>query len=89
MKAMGFQRKIKIRIFDPYFTLKQSGNGLGLATVHSIITRHGGLISCKSEIDKGTVFTIHLPAEKEIKKLPEIRIEKKSKNREKNQRKYY
>ena len=50
------------RIFDPYFTTKQSGSGLGLATVHSIITRHGGQIEISSEVGRGTTFTIFLPA---------------------------
>ena len=49
------------RIFDPYFTTKQSGSGLGLATVHSIITRHGGQIEVASEMERGTTFTIYLP----------------------------
>jgi len=50
------------RIFDPYFTTKSAGTGLGLATVYSIINRHGGYISASSEIGKGTTFTIHLPS---------------------------
>jgi len=50
------------KIFDPYFTTKSSGKGLGLASVHSIITRHGGHIGVSSESGKGTTFTIHLPS---------------------------
>ncbi len=49
------------RIFEPYFTTKPSGNGLGLATTHSIITRHGGQIEVTSEVGCGTAFTIYLP----------------------------
>jgi PAS domain S-box-containing protein len=48
------------RIFDPYFTTKLSGNGLGLASAHSIISRHGGYIGASSTKDKGTTFTIYL-----------------------------
>ncbi len=50
------------KIFDPYFTTKVSGNGLGLASTHSIIIKHGGHISVSSVVEKGTTFTIHLPS---------------------------
>ncbi|MDK9707382.1 MAG: ATP-binding protein [Desulforhopalus sp.] len=50
------------RVFDPYFTTKSTGNGLGLASVHSIINRHGGHISVSSTPGKGTSFTIYLPS---------------------------
>src|SRR5690606_18043552 len=50
-----------------YFTTKKQGHGLGLATVYSIIRRHGGHIDVDSEIGQGTTFTICLPA------LPEKR----------------
>lgn len=49
-------------IFDPYFTTKQGGSGLGLASVYSIIRRHGGSIEVSSTIGQGSCFTIHLPA---------------------------
>lgn len=50
------------KIFDPYFTLKPSGHGLGLASARSIINRHGGHISVSSVVGKGTTFTVYLPA---------------------------
>lgn len=50
------------KIFDPYFTTKKAGSGLGLATTYSIIKNHHGHIAVTSEINKGTVFSIYLPA---------------------------
>lgn len=50
------------RIFDPYHTTKEQGSGLGLATSHSIITKHKGCITVSSEVGRGSTFTIHLPA---------------------------
>ena len=50
------------RIFDPYFTTKQGGTGLGLATSYSIIERHQGHIEVASTPAVGTTFTIYLPA---------------------------
>lgn len=49
-------------IFDPYFTTKKSGNGLGLAICHTIIKRHRGLLTVESSVGRGTTFFIHLPA---------------------------
>ncbi len=50
-------------IFDPYFTTKQTGSGLGLATVHSIIHKHNGHIRVDSELGVGSTFTILLHAD--------------------------
>ena len=49
-------------IFDPYFTTKLEGNGLGLASVYSIIKRHGGAVEVSSTLGAGSSFAIHLPA---------------------------
>lgn len=50
------------RIFDPYFTTKQTGSGLGLATSYSIVKNHGGYVSVRSAPGEGTTVSVHLPA---------------------------
>jgi PAS domain S-box-containing protein len=50
------------RIFDPYFTTKQHGRGLGLATAYSILKNHGGYISVESKAGYGSTFHVNLPA---------------------------
>ena len=50
------------RIFDPYFTTKQKGSGLGLASVYSIIKKHDGHILVESSPEAGTTFHVYLPA---------------------------
>ncbi len=64
-QGIGISEKNIQNIFDPYFTTKDEGSGLGLATTYSIISKHNGLITVKSEIGKGTVFTIYIPASEE------------------------
>ena len=51
------------RIFDPFFSTKETGSGLGLATTYSVINRHGGAITAESEPGMGTSFIIYLPAD--------------------------
>ena len=73
--GIGIPEKYLSKIFDPYFTTKEKGSGLGLATSYSIIKNHGGLISVTSEPGNGTTFFIYLPAtekEKEIKETPVV-----------------
>lgn len=58
----GIPEKHIDKIFDPYFTTKQEGSGLGLTITHSIITKHDGHIAVRSKSGEGTTFTIYLPA---------------------------
>ncbi len=61
-EGIGIPPKILKRIFDPYFSTKDTGHGLGLAIVLSIVEQHNGHISVASEPNIGTTFTIFLPA---------------------------
>jgi len=58
----GIPEGILPKIFDPYFTTKETGSGLGLATAYSIVTKHHGHISANSTVGQGSTFCIHLPA---------------------------
>lgn len=61
-EGIGIPKEFLGKIFDPYFTTKSTGTGLGLATAHSIITNHKGSIIVDSAVEKGTTFTLYLPA---------------------------
>jgi CheY-like chemotaxis protein len=58
----GISPDILPRIFDPYFTTKETGSGLGLATAYAIVTKHQGHIGVESEVGSGTTVSIYLPA---------------------------
>jgi len=61
-QGIGIPADFLLKIFDPYFTTKQAGSGLGLATVYSIVNKHRGHITVKSKLGEGTTFNIYLPA---------------------------
>jgi CheY-like chemotaxis protein len=63
-EGIGISEKIRDKIFDPYFSTKQSGSGLGLAIVHSVISKHNGRIHVDSIPDVGSTFTLYLPADR-------------------------
>ena len=60
--GIGIPERYLGKIFDPYFTTKEKGSGLGLATSYSIVKNHGGLIDVESRPGEGSTFTIYLPA---------------------------
>jgi len=59
----GIPEKDIIRIFDPFFSTKSDGVGLGLTLCYGIIVSHGGTIEVESRLKRGTIFTVSLPLE--------------------------
>ncbi len=57
----GMHPEIAQRIFDPYYTTKSRGSGLGLTVSFSVVKKHGGCITVKSRLGEGTVFSVYLP----------------------------
>jgi two-component system sensor histidine kinase HydH len=58
----GMTPEVAAKIFQPFFSTKPAGSGLGLPTTRKIVEAHGGSIEVQSEVDRGTKFTIQLPA---------------------------
>jgi CheY-like chemotaxis protein len=69
-QGIGIPEEHLAKIFDPYFTTKKKGSGLGLATAYSIIKKHGGAIAAESEPGAGTMISIFLPASSKEFKAP-------------------
>jgi PAS domain S-box-containing protein len=61
-QGVGISPQYLDKIFDPYFSTKQKGSGLGLATAYAIIQNHFGHTKVESQIGVGTTFTVYLPA---------------------------
>ena len=61
-EGLGIPEAELKNIYDPYFTTKPTGSGLGLASTHSIINKHNGLILANSKVGVGTTLTIYLPS---------------------------
>ena len=57
----GIQKEFLEKIFDPFFTTKTQGSGLGLALCKKYVEIHAGKIEVRSEVGKGTTFTVCLP----------------------------
>jgi PAS domain S-box-containing protein len=74
-QGVGITKEHLANIFDPYFTTKQEGSGLGLATTYSIIKNHDGHITVESQLGVGTTFHIYLPAsERAVPEKEEIKL---------------
>jgi CheY-like chemotaxis protein len=69
----GIPKRNLSRIFDPYFTTKEKGSGLGLATCYSVIKKHDGLLNVSSELGVGTEFSFYLPASEPVNTISEPR----------------
>ncbi len=76
-QGIGISENGLARIFDPYFTTKQTGSGLGLAVTYSIIRKHNGHIAVESQLATGTTFHIYLPASPEAVLAVEKKEEEK------------
>ncbi|MEI6343769.1 MAG: ATP-binding protein [Verrucomicrobiota bacterium] len=77
----GIDPKAADKIFQPYFTTKKDGNGLGLLVVQRIVRAHGGEIELRSAAGKGLLFTIRLPRDdRRVRFLPPISEHKESKD---------
>lgn len=72
----GIEKDVVNRIFEPYFTTKANGTGLGLTMVYKMIKEMAGDIDVKSEVKKGTIFTIAFPIPQKECHLIEYRKEK-------------
>lgn len=58
----GMPPDVQARVFEPYFSTKRAGNGLGLPTVRRVVEEHGGTVTLQSEVGKGSQFSLRLPA---------------------------
>lgn len=72
-QGLGIAKENLPRVFDPYFTTKDHGSGLGLATCYSIVRKHGGFITLKSKPGVGTAVHFYLPASQTISVTTEVR----------------
>jgi signal transduction histidine kinase len=62
--GQGMSPEVLAKVFQPFFSTKSNGSGLGLPTTRRIVEAHGGTIEAQSEVGRGTKFTIRLPVHK-------------------------
>jgi signal transduction histidine kinase len=65
--GVGIPEENLEHIFDPFFTSKDEGSGLGLAVSHQIVQEHGGFLTVESTVGKGTAFFVHVPVGKPVR----------------------
>ena len=75
-EGIGIPSEYLDKVFDPYFTTKKDGHGLGLASCYSIIKKHNGLIYVNSKLGRGSEFTFYLPANSDY--IQEVNEEEKT-----------
>ena len=71
--GLGIPEEHLQHIFDPFFTSKDEGSGLGLAVSHQIVQEHGGFVTVESTLGKGTAFFVHLPVGKPVRSASNLR----------------
>ena len=71
--GIGIPEENLQHIFDPFFTSKDEGCGLGLAVSYQIVQEHGGFVTVESTVGKGTAFFVHVPVGKPIRPAPSFR----------------
>jgi PAS domain S-box-containing protein len=59
--GVGMENGIRERVFEPFYTTKDTGTGLGLSVVYGVVQNHGGFLDVESEVGRGTTFSVYLP----------------------------
>ena len=67
--GIGIPEENLQHIFDPFFTSKDEGSGLGLAVSHQLVQEHGGFVTVESQVGKGTAFFVHVPVGKPVRPI--------------------
>ncbi|HEX6436629.1 MAG TPA: ATP-binding protein [Candidatus Binatia bacterium] len=69
--GVGIPNENLEHIFDPFFTSKDEGSGLGLSISHQIVQEHGGYVTVESKVGKGTSFLVNIPIGKPVRAMTE------------------